>query len=59
MKIKYIIEQTMNHELEDFEVSNEEDLLQKIREYIKEDPAFIIEGLDDNMVIKVEKCPKP
>jgi hypothetical protein len=40
--------------LEDFEATDEEDLLNKIKEYIEEDPSFVLDGLDGSISIQTE-----
>jgi len=46
-KLKYTITAYQNvPKLDDFEAADESDLLTKIKQYIEEDPSFVIDGLD-------------
>lgn len=44
--VEYTIQTEMFHEPKDFEVETEEQILEKIKEYIKEDPSYVLDGLD-------------
>ena len=54
-RLKYTITSYQSlPKLEDFEATDEEDLLNKIKEYIEEDPSFVLDGLDGSISIQTE-----
>ena len=54
-RLKYTITSYQSlPKLEDFEATDEEDLLNKIKNYIEEDPSFVLDGLDGPISIQTE-----
>ena len=54
-KLKYTITSYQSlPELEDFEATDESDLLDKIKSYIEGDPSFVLDGLDNGFSIQTE-----
>jgi hypothetical protein len=54
-KLKYTITSYQSlPRLEDFEATDESDLLDKIKNYIEGDPSFVIDGLDGPFSIQTE-----
>jgi hypothetical protein len=54
-KLKYTITSYQSlPKLEDFEATDESDLLDKIKNYIEEDPSFALDGLDNGFSIQTE-----
>jgi hypothetical protein len=54
-RLKYTITSYQSlPKLEDFEAKDENDLLDKIKKYIEEDPTFALDGLDEKFSIQTE-----
>jgi hypothetical protein len=54
-RLKYTITSYQSlPELEDFEATDESDLLDKIKNYIEGDPSFVLDGLDNGFSIQTE-----
>jgi hypothetical protein len=54
-RLKYTITSYQSlPKLEDFEATDENDLLNKIKSYIEGDPSFALDGLDNGFSIQTE-----